>query len=68
MSDIALHTMSAYGRTNLSDTDILRLAEANPHLLSVFEELQFLRQEVVAKIEEIEGLQERVFYAELHAA
>jgi hypothetical protein len=54
---VAIHHGSAYGRDNLRDTDLTRLADGWPDLRAVFEEVQFLRDRTDALQDEVDDLQ-----------
>jgi ubiquinone biosynthesis protein UbiJ len=53
---VAIHHGSAYGRDNLRDTDLTRLADGWPDLRAVFEEVQFLRDRVEHLQDEVDRL------------
>jgi hypothetical protein len=53
---VAIHHGSAYGRDNLRDTDLTRLAEHWPGLRAVFEEVQYLRDRVEHLQDEVDRL------------
>jgi hypothetical protein len=55
-----LHTHSCYARTNARDSDLCSLSELWPDLLSVFEEVQALRDRVTDLEDEVERQTETV--------
>ena len=49
-----LHGLTAEGRSTVLDDDLVRLTREYPALVSVFEEVQFLRGEVVNLLDQID--------------
>lgn len=56
----ALHNLSAVGRSEVLDEDLYRLACEHPDLLPVFQETQFLRQEVLDLLDRLDGAEDRI--------
>lgn len=54
---LALHSLTAEGRTTVLDNDLDDLAREHPTLVPVFEETQYLRNEVARLLDDLWNMQ-----------